>query len=417
MQKNNNKSILFAHQNFPGQFKHLVSACLDKGYEVLAIGHHENAYPKGVSYLRYPHTEIRASAIHPWLGDFETKFLRASAVRELATKLKLQGFEPDAIVAHPGWGEALFLKQVWPCARLGLYAEFFYRAEGLDVGFDHEFTPHDNDNAARLMMKNAANYLQFPLAEAYLSPTQWQANTYPSDWQSRMSVIHEGVDTDELTPADTRPLKLPTGKIIAPHEKVVTFVARNLEPYRGYHVFMRALSQLQAMSPDAEILIIGGDGTSYGSRPPRGITWKDHFWNEVKESLRTDKIHFLGRLPYDHYLAVMQRSTVHVYLTYPFVLSWSLLEAMSLGKAIVASATAPVQEVITHDQEGLLVPFFDTQALSQSISDLLNNPSQRASLGRAAREKIVTHYDRQRQCLAKQLAWIDRLTQLPLRTL
>jgi glycosyltransferase involved in cell wall biosynthesis len=413
--KISNKKILFVHQNFPGQFRHMASACLDKGYQVLALGHHDNAYPKGVNYLRYPRPVNRATGIHPWLGDVETKFLRAHAVRELAIRLKQQGFEPDAIVAHPGWGEALFLKEVWPGARLGLYAEFFYRAEGSDVGFDAEFASREKESASRLMMKNTFNYLQFPLAEAYLSPTHWQANTYPTDWQSRMSVIHEGVNTDELSPADARPIMLPNGNMLSPQAKVVTFVARNLEPYRGYHVFMRALAALQSLAPDTEILIIGVDATSYGSLPPTGSTWKDKFWDEVKASLRTDKIHFLGRLSNDKFLGVMQRSTVHVYLTYPFVLSWSLLEAMSLGKAIVASATAPVQEVMTDGREGLLVPFFDTRALSQSIATLLNDPIQRSNLGSVARQKVLASYDRLRQCLPQQIAWIDKLIQLPLR--
>jgi glycosyltransferase involved in cell wall biosynthesis len=230
-----------------------------------------------------------------------------------------------------------------------------------------------------------------------------------------MSVIHEGVNTDELAPADARAIMLPNGKMLSPQAKVVTFVARNLEPYRGYHVFMRALEKLQKMAPDTDILIIGGDATSYGSAPPTGSTWKDKFWDEVKGQLRTDKIHFLGRLPYDKFLGVMQRSNVHVYLTYPFVLSWSLLEAMSLGKAIVASATAPVQEVMTHGREGLLIPFFDTQALSQAIASLLNDPIQCSTLGNAARQRVLASYDRQRQCLPQQLAWIDKLIQLPLR--
>lgn len=162
---------------------------------------------------------------------------------------------------------------------------------------------------------------------------------------------------------------------------------------------MRALSQLQAMSPDTEILIIGGDGTSYGSLAPSGSTWKDQFWDEAKDALRSDKIHFLGRLPYEQYLQVMQRSTVHVYQTYPFVLSWSLLEALSMGKAIVASSTPPVQEGITHGKEGLLVPFFDTHALSQSVATLLNAPAQRSALGCAARQRVVTTYDLETLCL------------------
>lgn len=415
MQNKKKQSILFVHQNFPGQFKHLAAACVKKGDEVVAIGHHANPIPSGVNHLRYPRPQIQRTGLHPWLADLETKFARAYATRELALKLRQQGFSPDVIVAHPGWGEATFLKQVWPTARLGLYAEFFYRAQGADVGFDPEFASVDRDDASRLLMKNASNYLQFPNAEAYLCPTQWQAQTFPVEWQPRLSVIHEGVDTHALRPTQAKAVVLPNGRKINHAQKVVTFVARNLEPYRGYHIFMRALPQLQAAVPDAEILIVGGDGTSYGSPASAGTTWKEKFWNEVKDSLNQDKVHFLGHLPYEQYLAVLNISSVHVYLTYPFVLSWSLLEAMSLGKAIVASDTPPVKEVLTHDKEGLLVPFFDTQALSQSIARLLSSDSERQRLGSAARNRMVSTYDRDTLCIPQQLAWIDKLLHLPLR--
>lgn len=325
---------------------------------------------------------------------------------------------PDAIVAHPGWGEAMFLKQVWPKARLGLYAEFFYRSEGSDVGFDPEFPAQEKTLGSRLLLKNTANFLQFPMAEAYLSPTAWQASTYPQEWQSRMTVIHEGIDTNQLSPQTQagESLQLPQHLSLPTDAEVVTFVARNLEPYRGYHAFMRALPELFALRPQAHVLVVGGEGTSYGSQPPTGTTWKARFWDEVKHRVPADRVHFLGRLAYEHYLAVMRRSDVHVYLTYPFVLSWSLLEAMSLGKAIVGSATAPVEEVITHDREGMLTPFFDTHTLARTTAQLLQDVAMRQRLGQAAREKAVRLYDLQRCCLPRQMAWIEQLVQLPLRT-
>lgn len=418
MTKTNTKTLLFVHQNFPGQFRHLATACARAGHRVVALGHHPRPALPGVHTVHYRLPAAPAGQSHPWLLDFEAKCLRAQMVLAAAQDLRNGGFMPDAIVAHPGWGEALFLKQVWPQARLGLYAEFFYRPEGSDVGFDPEFPVQENTLAPRLLLKNTANFLQFPMAEACLSPTAWQASTYPREWQSRMTVVHEGIDTEQLSPQaqDTAALQLPQNLCLPPDAEVVTFVARNLEPYRGYHAFMRALPELFALRPRAQVLVVGGDGTSYGSQPPAGTTWKTRFWNEVKDRVPTAQVHFLGRLSYAHYLAVMRRADVHVYLTYPFVLSWSLLEAMSLGKAIVGSATAPVQEVITHLREGMLTPFFDTHALAQTTAQLLQDAALRQRLGRAARDKAVQQYDLQRCCLPRQMAWIEQLLQLPLRT-
>jgi glycosyltransferase involved in cell wall biosynthesis len=409
------QKLLFVHQNFPGQFRHLAAACARSGHQVIGLGHHRTAGVPGVRSVLYGLPQGVHLQASPWLADFEAKCLRAQAVLGAAQRLREEGFYPNVIVAHPGWGEAMFIKQVWPEARLGLYAEFFYRPQGTDVGFDPEFPASDLNIASRLMLKNAANFLQFPQAEAYLSPTTWQAATYPADWRPRMTVIHEGIDTDRLAPMPKGTLSLPLGLSLTPDAEVVTFVARNLEPYRGYHVFMRALPELFAHRPLVQVLIVGGDDTSYGSKPPSGTSWKNFFWQEVKDQLPSGQVHFLGKLPYEQYLAVMQRSDVHVYLTYPFVLSWSLLEAMSLGKAIVGSATPPVEEVIEHEQQGLLTPFFDTHHLVEAVIRLLKDPHLRKQLGQAARSKVIGQYDLHQCCLPQQLSWIERLSQLPLR--
>jgi glycosyltransferase involved in cell wall biosynthesis len=411
------KKILFVHQNFPGQFRHLVGACVKSGYAVTGIGQRHCPMMPGVQYYRYDLPSKDHFARSNWVSEFETKVIRAQAVFNTAKSMSSDGYKPDLIVAHPGWGEAILLKQVWPTARLGLYAEFFYRADGADVGFDLEFANQSDQPGPRLLIKNAANYLQFSTAEAYLAPTEWQASTYPSDWRSRLTVIHDGVDTGQLKPEprNHRVLELADGTRLSAQEEVVTFVSRNLEPYRGYHIFLRSLPELFSLRPNIHVLIVGGSDTSYGAKPPSGQTWRDYFWSEVKNQVPNSRVHFLGRLPYHQFQSVMQRSDVHAYLTYPFVLSWSLLEAMSLGKAIVASDTAPVREVITDKLEGLLVPFFETKAFAQAISKLLSDPDYRRKLGHAAREKVVRFYDLNHCSLPKQLAWLDNLAQSPLR--
>ena len=410
-------NILFVHQNFPGQFKHLAPALARQGHTVVALHINECAPLPGVRLVRYQPQGRSGQGTHRWLVDLDTKTLRGEAAYHAARQLQLSGFTPDVIVAHPGWGESLFLQQVWPNARLGIYCEFFYRAEGGDVGFDPEFPSTDPDAACRLQMKNANYELHFARAHAGLAPTQWQASLFPQPFASQISVIHDGIRTDRVRPDARAQVQLQTaqGPLTLGHEdEVITFVNRNLEPYRGYHHFVRALPALLQARPQARVLIIGGHEVSYGAAPPKGPegqaqTWREIFWNEVKDQVDLTRVHFVGKVPYPDFVRVLQVSTVHVYLTYPFVLSWSLLEAMSAGCAIVASDTAPVREAIAHGETGQLVDFFDPAALAQQVIALCENPAERARLGAQARAFAVEHYDLETRCLPQQLAWVQSL--------
>ncbi len=335
---------------------------------------------------------------------------------QAALRLKSAGFVPDIIIAHPGWGESLFVKDVWPKARLGIYCEFFYQPQGSDVSFDPEFAANQPGDAARVRLKNTSNLLHFDMADAALSPTHWQASTFPEPFRSRISVVHDGIDTDALTPNPNVQMTLRTGQgqhiRLTRQSEVITFVNRNLEPYRGYHTFMRALPGILQLRPRARVLLVGASGVSYGARPDPARygskSWKEMFADEVRGSISDadwSRVHFLGQLPYPNYVELLQLSSVHVYLTYPFVLSWSLLEAMSAGCAIVASNTAPLREAISHDQTGRLVNFFDPPALAQEVCRLLGNPAERDRLGQHARAFARTHYDLKTICLPKQVQW------------
>ena len=406
--------ILFAHQNFPGQFKHLAPALVAQGHKVRALTLQQNV-PKnwrGVIVQRYAVSRGTTPDIHPWLVDLEAKVIRGEAAFHCALQMKQGGFTPEVIIAHPGWGESLFLKDVWPTARLGIYCEFFYHAHGSDVDFDPEFALAEPAIAGRMRIKNANNLLHFDLADAGLSPTQWQASTFPAPFREKISVIHDGIDTGQLAPNPAICLKLNNTLTLSKSDEVITFINRNLEPYRGYHIFMRALPTLLKQRPRARILIVGGDDVSYGARPADGQGWKERFVREVRPQIADadwSRVHFLGHLPYAHFIALLQLSTVHVYLTYPFVLSWSLLEAMSVGCAIVASATQPLQEAIRHDETGRLVDFFDPQALAQAVMALLDAPLERQRLGRNAREFARANYDLETVCLPRQIEWVHRL--------
>jgi len=407
--------ILFIHQNFPGQFKHLAPALAKHGHDTVALTLRVEKPTKwnGVRVLPYKLKPRAAQNTHPWLVDFDTKVTRAEACYHAAVQLREQGFTPDLIIAHPGWGESLFLKDVWPKAKMAIYCELYHKAEYPHTGFDKEFQPEIRaTEAMRLRLKNVNNHEHFDIADAGISPTAFQADTFPPEFRDKITVCHDGIHTDVLTPDSAARLTLPTGETLTRKDELITFVNRNLEPYRGYHVFMRALPRLLKERPNARVLIVGGDDVSYGARPPKGQTWKQIFIDEVRSQIPDQdwtRVHFLGRIPYDQFQSLLKVSRVHVYLTYPFVLSWSLFETMSVQGAIVASKTAPVEEAIIHGQNGRLVDFFDKDALVEEVTGLLDNASEREELGRAARKLIVNNYDLASICLPKQLSWVESL--------
>jgi glycosyltransferase involved in cell wall biosynthesis len=415
-------NILFIHQNFPGQFKFLAPALVKQGHSVRAMTMQktETTQWQGVQLVHYTAKRGSTPDVHPWISDFETKTIRAEACFKAALQTKQQGYSPDVIVAHHGWGESLFLKEVWPQAKLGIYCEFFYHPHGADVGFDPEFPAADEGEVCRLRLKNLNNLLHFEVADAGISPTHWQASTFPEPFKNKISVVHDGIDTQAVAPnpAVSLTLKMAAGQdlVLTRQDEVITFVNRNLEPYRGYHTFMRALPQLLKERPKARVLLVGADDVSYGARPNAAkygdAKWKDIFANEVRGQISDadwQRVHFLGHVPYQYFIPLLQLSSVHVYLTYPFVLSWSLLEAMSAGCAIVASDTQPLREAIVHNETGKLVDFFDASALATSVCDLLNNAEERKRLGANARAFAQANYDLQSVCLPKQLAWVAQL--------
>lgn len=404
-------NILFIHQNFPGQFKHLAPALASLGHDVTALilAKTDAKQWNGVKLTPYSLNRGNAKEAHPWTVDFESKVIRGEACQRAALELSKQGYIPDVIVAHPGWGESLFLKEVWPEAKLKLYCEFFYHARGADVGFDPEYSSSDPADAGRVTLKNANILLQFQQADAGISPTHWQASTFPQHIRDKITVIHDGIDTEVLSPYSSASFLLDNGKSLTRDDEVITFVNRALEPYRGFHTFMRSLPKLLTARPNAQVLIVGKEDVSYGAQPPEGKSWKSIFCEEVLPQLtpqQRERMHFLGTIDYPRFINLLQVSRVHVYLTYPFVLSWSLLEAMSVGCSVVASDTQPLHEAIRHDETGRLVNFFDQNALATSVIELLEDEDARVRLGQAARAFAIENYDLKSVCLPKQIQWL-----------
>lgn len=401
--------ILFLHQNFPAQFVHVAAELQRRGHEVVAVAVKGKAIA-GIRFIRYaPSAPSRASAVE-LVRDFETKVLRGTACAAALVRLRQEGFRPDVIVAHPGWGEALFCKDVWPEARLIVYAEFFYSPVGSDYGFDPEFSSPGEDLRMRLRLKNTVHLHALHAADAAYTPTRWQHQQLPPEYRAKTSVAFDGIDTGVVRPDPGASVMLLRQQVrIRAGDEVLTFVNRNLEPYRGFHVFMRALPEILRRRPHARCILIGGDEVSYGSPPKEGGTWREHMLREVGARLPLDRVHFLGRVPYHDYLQLLQVSACHVYLTYPFVLSWSCLEAMSAAKVVVASRTGPVEEVIEHGRNGLLVEFFDSEALITQVCDVLAQPGKYQSIAEAARRTVVDRYDLSAICLPNQAALIESI--------
>jgi len=371
--------LLVIHQNFPGQFGHLVTAWSKRpGWDVRGLGRDTAPGLPGFDKLmRYKLARNVRADQHLYLRQIEASTLHGQAAARAMLQLKDSGFVPDTILAHPGWGETLFAKDVFPNARLVHFCEWYYNAEGADLGFDPEF-PLSFDDRARIRMWNAQHALNLVQCDAAVSPTHWQRSRYPEVLRSKIVVQHEGIDTDNLGPDPNAALTTPSGVNLKAGDPVITYVARNLESYRGFHVFMRALEKIQKEHKHCHALIVGGDEVSYGKRPQGAKNWREKMLAEVK--IDPARTHFLGRIPRAQYLRVLQVSAAHVYLTYPFVLSWSLLEAMACGVPLVASDTAPVREVLRDGENGSLVGFFDVPALVQTTIEMLRKRSLQSFL-------------------------------------
>lgn len=385
--------ILFIHNNFPGQFRQLAKWMTEQpDYRIFAIGSETASALEGVTLQRYTSSARGLDKTHPYARRFEMEARRAEQVIYAANILKLSSMSPRMIFVHPGWGEALPLRQLFPTARICTYCEFYYRTTGSDVGFDQEFGHYGVDGLTRIAMRNASTLLSIAEADICIAPTQWQRAQFPQEFQQKIQVVYDGIDVDALCP---KPAVFEPEQFATPlrtGDEVLTFVARNLEPYRGFHSFMRALPAILKARPHAQVCIVGGSGVSYGSSPQDGGTWKEVLLNEVGAHLDMSRIHFLGTLPHEHYLSLLRVSRAHTYLTYPFVLSWSLMEALAVECLVVASDTGPVREVIQDGHNGIMVPFFDTDTLSERLIDALAEPDKYQALRCAARRTVAQNY-------------------------
>jgi len=388
--------VLFVHPNFPGQFRRVAAAFARMpGVRVFGLGDASwmpSPELPGVTVLGYAKPAAAPGDVHGYARPFDGAMRRAEQVIRTLAQHKQGGLEPDVIFVHPGWGDGFFLRDLFPGSKVVGLFEYFYHPRGADVGFDPEF-PGRFDDMFRLRALNAIQLLALDSVDAGFSPTEWQRSRFPPVWRQQLSVLHEGIDTTVAAPDPQAEVVLPDGTTLRAGDEVLTYVARNLEPYRGYHVFMRALPAILRARPACRVVLVGGDGVSYGARPKGEETWREKYLAEVADQLDVSRVHFTGSLPYDQYLKVLQVSRAHVYLTYPFILSWSMLEAMSAGCVVLGSATAPVEEVLVHGSNGMLFPFRNHEILASQAIDVLSDPGRFAPLREQARRTILERYD------------------------
>lgn len=403
--------ILFIHKGFPGQFQDLITKLTERGDQVITISSPRKKIKKqpNVHYFTYNAKQANGKDTFPLASELETKIIRGEAVARKAAKLLKKGFRPDLIVGHPGWGEMLFLGDVWPNIPQIHYLEFFYGVEGTDNNIDDEYgIKHTWETKSKARIKNTNLLANLDQMHVGLTPTKFQYDLLPTWAQKQTRVIHDGIDTDWLRPDSKAQLKTPNGFIFDKNQAIVTFINRTFEPYRGIHIFLKALAILQAKHANVQALLVGEDtpNVSYGKSRDDGQGWLSALRNELGESIDWSRVHHLGLVSHSTLLKIFQISSTHIYLSYPFVLSWSLLEAMSSGTLVIGSATTPVMELIEHGKTGLLVPFNDYEALADTMFKAILKPSSYTALKENARKHIQLNYDLEK-CVNARVKLID----------
>jgi glycosyltransferase involved in cell wall biosynthesis len=409
-------NILFIHQNYPAQYKHILNwLATDPGqlaekHQIVFLTQKQDT-PKPSTYhiVSYNPDHIPADNAYPYSAEFEKCCANGAKVADVCRNLEGQGFKPHIIIGHSGWGEMLFLKDLWPDVPVISYFEYFYGVKGGAVGFDPEF-PISDVMPFIMSARNGINHLSHAGCDLGQTATEWQKNGYPKSFHDKIRVMHEGIRTDLCVPNPNASVRLGrVSKSVTRSDEIFTYMARNLEPVRGFHSFMRALPKILEARPNARVLVIGGKEVSYGRALPDGHSYRGMLEGEVGDKVDWSRVHFLGRVPYEVYLAVIQLSRCHIYLTVPFVPSWSLMESMSMQATIVASDVAPVRELITDGRTGFLVDFFSPDEIATKVIDVLAHKDHYAQIGKAARNHMVKKYDFQAVALKANLRLINKL--------
>lgn len=384
-------NILFIHPNFPGQFKALINSLVShKNVRLAFITTRQDAEQRGVIIKKYAAPERQVDGVHKYLRTLNQDMNGAQEITKAAIELAREGFVATAVVGHIGWAGLMFMREVFPDAKLIGYTEWYFKWQNSWEHFSGEKLNMDQKISTRML--NATSVLGIEALDACVTPTHWQRSVFPKMYQRNMHVIHEGIDTNTCEPQARRTLFVPGClKPLSPELKLVTYVSRAMEPARGFFTFMDAAARLAKLDPEVQFVIVGRPHAAYSGSTGDGPTYKEQAIE--KYDVDMSRMHFCGKLQYDDYLQVLKNSSVHVHFSMPYTLSWSALEAMACGCAMVGSSNAPVNEAIEHDVNGRLVNFFDAEGLVREVQDLLADRNEAERLGLAARETVLSRYE------------------------
>lgn len=379
--------ILLIHQNFPGQFRDIAPELCNRGHELKAIACSHRPNDARIEIMRYKHAKEDCNGIHPQTKEVDDWIKRSEKVALEALKLKKRGWAPDVILGHPGWGETLLIRDVYPASPLIVWPELWLKAE-------HLGQPKEELNASQILYLRIKNLiLDGAMADANLAilPTHYQASTFPQRWQNKITVVHEGIQEQLMTQHRLKELTISESTKLTADTPVITFISRNLEPMRGFPTFMRALPTLLANNKNVHIVIVGGDDLSYSDGPTDKKTWREVLLTELEGQLDMRRVHLFGRIEHKELQKLYRRSNLHVYLSKAFVLSWSLLEVMASGTPVLAEANPMMEEFIEPGINGALWRG-SPESLSQVMIDLLKSPERLIEWGQAGRKKIEEQY-------------------------
>lgn len=393
--------ILFLHRSFPSQFKFMaIALSVDPNNSVMFITNDKDTELAGITKYYYDVPTQGASDCHPYLKKYETDILHGQAAAKVAQGLKKQGIKPDIIVGH-SWGTSLFIKEVFPDVPYICYVEWFNKMENSTIDFGGN-NP-SIDEKAILKCNNTRVLADLCNCDGAITPTNWQKAQFPREFQDKINVIYDGVDTHLCKPDPDVSFTIKDKDItFSSKDEVVTYATRGLEPMRGFPQFMEAVEKLLIKRPNAHFVIAGKDAVTYGKKLEKG-TYKELMLSKLKIDL--NRVHFVDKLPYEEYLKLLQVSSVHVYLTYPFILSWSFIDAMSTGCCIVGSKTPPIMEVMEDNKNGLLVDFFNVSELVEKVQYALENREKMQEIRNNARQTILDKYSLE-VCLAEQIMYV-----------
>ena len=379
--------LLLVHQNFPGQFRDIGPALCNRGHELKAIGCSKRPCDPRIEVLHYQHQLGERSGVHHHSLEVDDWIRRSEKVAEQAVKLKRRGWAPDVMLAHPGWGEALLLRQVFPATPLVIWPELWLRPEHLGQN-NHDLT------VPQMQYLRIKDWLvDGAMADASLAivPTRYQASTFPERWQEKIAVVHEGVPESLIKQQRLQQLAISESVTLGPDVPVVTFISRNLEPMRGFPTFMQAVPELHRLNTSAHVVVVGGDEVSYSNAPGDGRSWREVLLKELEGRIDHQRLHIFGRIPHEQLQKLYRRSTLHVYLSKAFVLSWSLLEVMASGTPVLAEANPMMEELIEPGVNGALWQG-NPSSLGRIMAELLSTPGRLQKWGNNARELLKPRY-------------------------